>query len=52
MTVLMVVARTPDAEAAEALVKAGANVNAREPTRGQTALIFAAAQSMPKWFAC
>jgi ankyrin repeat protein len=47
MTVLMIIARTSNAEAAELLVKAGANVNATEPTRGQTALIFAAAQSQP-----
>jgi uncharacterized protein len=48
MTALMIVSRTSDAEAVEALIKAGANVNAREPTRGQTALILAAAQSQPE----
>jgi ankyrin repeat protein len=47
MTVLMLVARTSNVEAAEALIKAGANVNARESSRGQTALIFAAAQGQP-----
>jgi ankyrin repeat protein len=48
MTALMIVARTPNVEAAQALIKAGANVNAVEPSRGQTALIFAAAQSQPE----
>jgi ankyrin repeat protein len=47
MTPLMVVARTPNVEAAEALIKAGADVNAKEESRGQTALIFAAAQGQP-----
>ena len=36
-----------NAELAKALIKAGANVNARESWRGQTALMFASAQSQP-----
>jgi uncharacterized protein len=48
MTPLMIVARTPNVEAAQALLKAGANVNVQEPSRGQTALILAAAQNQPE----
>lgn len=48
MTALMIVARTPDVEAAQALIKAHANVNAAESSRGQTALILAAAQGQPE----
>jgi ankyrin repeat protein len=43
-TALMIVARTPLVDAARVLVKAGADVNAVEKWRGQTALMWAAAQ--------
>src|SRR5215216_4713221 len=46
-TALMVVARTSEVEAARVLLKRGANVNAVEKWRGQTALMWAAAQSQP-----
>jgi uncharacterized protein len=48
MTALMIVVRTPNVEAAQALIKARANVNAIEHQRGQTALMFAAAQNQPE----
>ncbi len=44
----MTVARTNHIDAAELLIKRGANVNARENWRGQTALMWAAAQSQPE----
>jgi ankyrin repeat protein len=47
MTPLMVVARTTNVEAARLLIDHGANVNARETQREQTALMWAAAQSQP-----
>ena len=43
----MVVARTSQVDAARLLLKRGANVNAVEKWRGQTALMWAAAQSQP-----
>jgi ankyrin repeat protein len=43
-TALMVVARAGKVEAARLLIKAGADVNARERWAGQTALMWAAAQ--------
>ncbi len=43
-TALMVVARTSHVDAARLLLKHGANVNAVEKWRGQTALMWAAAQ--------
>lgn len=46
-TPLMIVARTGNVEAARLLLEAGANVNAKEEWGGQTALIWAAAQSQP-----
>ena len=46
-TPLMVIARTPNVKAAELLIKRGANVNAVEKWRGQTALMWAAAQKQP-----
>jgi uncharacterized protein len=46
-TALMIVARTPIVEAAYHLVQAGAEVNAREKWRGQSALMWAAAQKQP-----
>ncbi|HTQ99937.1 MAG TPA: ankyrin repeat domain-containing protein [Candidatus Acidoferrum sp.] len=46
-TPLMVIARTPNVKAAELLIKAGANVNAAEQWRGQTALMWAAAEKQP-----
>lgn len=46
-TALMEVARTGNIEAAKALLKAGAHVNAVETFGGQTALMWAAAQSQP-----
>lgn len=46
-TTLMTVARTGQVDAAETLIKAGADVNARESWRGQTALMWASAQSNP-----
>ena len=42
--VLLSCARTGNADAVAALIRAGADVNAREPIRGQTALMWAAAQ--------
>ena len=41
---LLSCARTGNAEAVAALIRRGADVNAREPLRGQTALMWAAAQ--------
>ena len=46
-TALMVVARTSRVDAARLLIKHGAKVNAVEQWRGQTALMWAAAQSQP-----
>lgn len=46
-TALMIIARTPTVEAARILIKAGADVNATEQWRGQTALMWAAAQKQP-----
>ena len=46
-TPLMVIARTPNVKAAELLLKQGASVNAVEKWRGQTALMWAAAQKQP-----
>ncbi len=46
-TALMVVARTGAVEAAQLLLKRGADVHAREQWGGQTALMWAAAQSQP-----
>jgi ankyrin len=46
-TVLMVVARTSRVDAARLLLKHGADVNAVEKWRGQTALMWAAAQNQP-----
>jgi uncharacterized protein len=47
-TALMVVARTGNIESAKLLLKAGANLQARERWGGQTALMWAAAQSQPE----
>jgi ankyrin repeat protein len=47
-TPLMVVARTGNVEAAKLLLDSGADVNAKEEWGGQTALIWAAAQSQPQ----
>ncbi len=46
-TALMIIARTPNVEAAKVLVDAGADVNVTEKWRGQTALMWAAAQNQP-----
>jgi ankyrin repeat protein len=46
-TALMIVARTSNIAAASVLVTAGADVNAVEQWRGQTALMWAAAQNQP-----
>lgn len=46
-TALMVVARSSNLESAQHLLDAGADVNATEGWRGQTAVIWAAAQSQP-----
>ncbi len=46
-TPLMVLARTPNIEAVKLLIKQGADVNAVEKWRGQTALMWAAAQKQP-----
>ncbi len=51
-TALMTVARTNHVDAATVLLKHKANVNAREQWRGQTALMWAAAQASPRWFSC
>jgi ankyrin repeat protein len=50
-TALMVIARTPNVDAAKLLVKHGANVNHVEQWRGQTALMWAAAQQQPEMLA-
>jgi ankyrin repeat protein len=47
-TPIMIIARTDNIEAAEVLLKAGADVNAVEKWRGQTALMWAAAQKQPE----
>jgi uncharacterized protein len=47
-TALMRVARAGNVAAARILLRHGANVNARENFRGQTALIWAAAESQPE----
>lgn len=47
-TALMIIARTPNVEAAKLLVKRGADVNHVEQWRGQTALMWAAAQQQPQ----
>ena len=47
-TALMIIARTGNVEAARLLIRRGAKVNAREKWRGQTALMWAAAQSQPE----
>jgi ankyrin repeat protein len=47
-TPLMVVARSGNVAAAEAMLERGADPNAAEQWRGQTALIWAAAQSRPE----
>lgn len=47
-TPLMIVARSGNVDAARVLIEHGANVNAREAWRGQTALMWAAAQNQPK----
>ena len=47
-TALMIIARTPLVDAAHVLVEAGADVNAVEKWRGQTALMWAAAQLQPE----
>ena len=44
----MTVARTDRADAARVLLARGADVNARERWRGQTALMWAAAQGQPE----
>jgi len=46
-TALMLVARAGNIEAGKLLLKHGANVNAQENFRGQTPLIWAAAESQP-----
>jgi ankyrin repeat protein len=46
-TPLMVLARSDNVTAARRLIEAGADVNAQEAWRGQTALIWAAAQRQP-----
>jgi ankyrin repeat protein len=50
-TPLMVVARTGKVEAASRLIDAGADVNAKEEWGGQSALMWAAAQSQPEMVA-
>jgi ankyrin repeat protein len=47
-TPLMAVARTGNVEAATLLLEAGANINAKEHWGGQSALMWAAAQSQPE----
>ncbi len=47
-TALMVVARGGNAAAAKLLIERGADVNAREARKGQTALMWAVAQSHPE----
>jgi ankyrin repeat protein len=46
-TVLMTCARTGEAAGITALIRRGANVNAKEPFHDQTALMWAAAQAQP-----
>ena len=50
-TALMVVARGGNVAAAKVLIEAGADVNAREQRKGQTALMWAVAQSHPEMVA-
>ena len=47
-TPLMLVARTDNVKAAELLLAAGADINAKEEWGGQSALMWAAAQSQPQ----
>ena len=47
-TALMIVARTSKVEAARLLIEAGADVNRAEAWRGQTPLMWAAAQGQPE----
>jgi uncharacterized protein len=47
-TALMLVVRTGQVEAAEVLIEAGADVNAKERWAGQTALMWAGAQLQPE----
>ncbi len=47
-TPLMVLSRTPNTKAVELLIKEGADVNAIEKWRGQSALMWAAAQNQPQ----
>jgi uncharacterized protein len=47
-TALMIIARTDNIAAAEVLIEEGANVNVAEKWRGQTALMWAAAQKQPE----
>ena len=47
-TVLMTCARTGEIGAVKALLARGANVNAKEPSHDQTALMWAAAQKHPE----
>lgn len=46
-TALMILSRTSNVEAAELLLRKGAKVNAREQWRGQTPLMWAAAEAQP-----
>ncbi len=47
-TALMITARTSNLEVAKLLLDRGANVNTREQWRGQTALMWAAAENQPE----
>lgn len=51
MTALMVLSRSNNVEAAKLLLKHGADVNAREQWKGQTAVMWAAAQAQPEMLA-
>src|SRR5690606_14592490 len=51
MTALMVLSRSNNVEAAKLLLKHGADVNAREQWKGQSAVMWAAAQAQPEMLA-
>lgn len=51
MTALMILSRSPHTQAAQLLLEHGADVNAKEQWKGQTAVMWAAAQAQPEMLA-